>query len=186
MIASYLRVPVKVAFAILILLGGTCTWQTNQALAQEEVFSKMASREETSCGCGTKNSSSCECQAKRGSRVKGRFARGRRCGCGNGFGDSCACNGSYKFPVPPLYTYHWIGLYSHQRMTDYHSPWRFPPIRPYVDEIHIPLTDTPLQNSRTVYPISATQPLRFQKQIPSSTKQGSLFLQSMQEVYSQP
>ncbi len=48
--------------------------------------------------------------------------------------DSCNCNGSYKFPVPPLYTYHWPGLYAHRLMTDYHSPWRFPAIRPYEDE----------------------------------------------------
>jgi hypothetical protein len=48
--------------------------------------------------------------------------------------DSCNCNGSYKFPVPPLYTYHWPGLYAQQLMTDFHSPWRFPAIRPYEDE----------------------------------------------------
>ena len=47
---------------------------------------------------------------------------------------NCGCNGSYKYPVPPLSTYHWPGMYSHQLMTDYHSPWRFPPIRPYVEE----------------------------------------------------
>jgi hypothetical protein len=47
---------------------------------------------------------------------------------------NCGCNGSYKYPVPPLSTYHWPGMYSHQWMTDYHSPWRFPPLRPYVDE----------------------------------------------------
>jgi hypothetical protein len=47
---------------------------------------------------------------------------------------NCGCNGSYKFPVPPLSTYHWPGMYSHQLMTDYHSPWRFPPLRPYTDE----------------------------------------------------
>jgi len=47
---------------------------------------------------------------------------------------NCGCNGSYKFPVPPLYTYHWPGMYSQQLMTDYHSPWRFPPIKPYSDE----------------------------------------------------
>ena len=47
---------------------------------------------------------------------------------------NCNCNGSYKFPVPPLYTYQWPGRYSQQLMTDYHSPWRFPPLRPYVDE----------------------------------------------------
>ncbi len=48
--------------------------------------------------------------------------------------DSCDCNGSYKFPVPPLYTYHWPGLYAHRLMTDYHSPWRFPGLRPYKEE----------------------------------------------------
>jgi hypothetical protein len=50
-------------------------------------------------------------------------------------GFNCGCNGSYKFPVPPLYTYHWPGMYSAQLMTDYHSPWRFPPLKPYVDEV---------------------------------------------------
>lgn len=49
-------------------------------------------------------------------------------------GFNCGCNGSYKFPVPPLYTYHWPGMWSAQLMTDYHSPWRFPPLKPYVDE----------------------------------------------------
>lgn len=48
---------------------------------------------------------------------------------------SCGCNGSYKFPVPPLHTYHWPGMYSAQLMTDYHSPWRFPPLKAYVDEV---------------------------------------------------
>jgi hypothetical protein len=47
---------------------------------------------------------------------------------------NCGCNGSYKFPVPPLYTYHWPGMYSRQLMTDYQSPWRFPPLRPYTEE----------------------------------------------------
>src|SRR5262245_618393 len=41
-------------------------------------------------------------------------------------GFNCGCNGSYKFPVPPLYTYHWPGMWQAQLMTDYHSPWRFP------------------------------------------------------------
>ena len=47
---------------------------------------------------------------------------------------NCGCNGSYKYPVPPLSTYHWPGMFSHQLMTDYHSPWRFPPLKPYTDE----------------------------------------------------
>lgn len=67
-------------------------------------------------------------------------------GCGDGRGRgpryegldayfNCGCNGSYKFPVPPLYTYHWPGMYQQALMTDYHSPWRFPPLKPYVDEL---------------------------------------------------
>ncbi len=47
---------------------------------------------------------------------------------------NCNCNGSYKFPVPPQYTYHWPGMYSQQLMTDYQSPWRYPPLKPYFDE----------------------------------------------------
>jgi hypothetical protein len=50
---------------------------------------------------------------------------------------NCGCNGSYKFPVPPLYTYHWPGMYSAQTMTEYRSPWRFPPLKPFVDEIPV-------------------------------------------------
>jgi hypothetical protein len=49
-------------------------------------------------------------------------------------GFNCGCNGSYKFPVPPLYTYHWPGMWQQNLMTDYHSPWRFPPLKPYADE----------------------------------------------------
>ena len=41
---------------------------------------------------------------------------------------NCSCRGSYKFPVPPRYTYHWPGMYSQQYMTEYTSPYRFPPL----------------------------------------------------------
>ncbi|HOA50705.1 MAG: hypothetical protein WBH86_11250 [Thermogutta sp.] len=41
-------------------------------------------------------------------------------------GFNCSCRGSYKFPVPPQYTYHWPGLYSQQLMTSYQSPYRYP------------------------------------------------------------
>ena len=44
---------------------------------------------------------------------------------------NCDCRGSYKFPVPPQYTYHWPGLYAQQTMTEYASPWRFPPLEQY-------------------------------------------------------
>lgn len=48
---------------------------------------------------------------------------------------NCGCSGSYNYPVPPLYTYHWPGLYSQTLMTDYQSPWRFPPIRAYTEDV---------------------------------------------------
>ena len=50
-------------------------------------------------------------------------------------GFNCGCNGSYKFPVPPLYTYHWPGMWQQALMTDYHSPWRFPPLKPFTEEV---------------------------------------------------
>jgi hypothetical protein len=41
---------------------------------------------------------------------------------------NCNCKGSYKFPVPPQYTYHWPGMYSQQTMLEHVSPYRFPPL----------------------------------------------------------
>jgi len=79
---------------------------------------------ESECGCDS-NSDGC---GKRGCGKHGCAARNAN----RWF--NCNCNGSYKFPVPPLYTYHWPGMYSMQRMTDYHSPWRFPAIKPYEEE----------------------------------------------------
>ena len=58
-----------------------------------------------------------------GRRLRGRMRRVAQTGY-----DNCSCRGSYKFPVPPQYTYHWPGMYSMQRMTEYNSPWRFPPL----------------------------------------------------------
>ena len=86
---------------------------------------------------------------------------GAGCGCtscGHGFGHGCSwhrrpwryegldpcfncgCGGSYKFPVPPLYTYHWPGMYSAQLMTEYRSPWRFPPLRPFEEPAPVEVT----------------------------------------------
>ena len=48
---------------------------------------------------------------------------------------NCGCRGSYNNPVPPQYTYHWPGMYKQNLMTDYTSPWRFPPLKAYVDEV---------------------------------------------------
>ncbi|MCG8587509.1 MAG: hypothetical protein MI757_22610 [Pirellulales bacterium] len=72
-----------------------------------------------------------ECGGRRGRRGQG--SRGSAA-VNRAANFNCGCNGSYKFPVPPLSTYHWPGMYSIQLMTDYHSPWRFPPLRPYTDE----------------------------------------------------
>lgn len=53
-------------------------------------------------------------------------------GAGSRF--NCCCKGSYKFPVPPLSTYHWPGRFANRLMTDYQSPWRFPGVQPFGTE----------------------------------------------------
>lgn len=92
----------------------------------------------------------------------GGCGHGKCHGCGHGRGYegldrhfNCGCNGSYKFPVPPLYTYHWPGMYSQQLMTDYHSPWRFPPIKPYSDENLKPYPARGLQPADPVGPVDS-------------------------------
>ena len=72
---------------------------------------------------------------------------------------NCGCQGSYKYPVPPLYTYHWPGMYSAQLMTDYHSPWRFPPLKPYTDEV-APELQSSLRSLRRVQPASSLSEVR--------------------------
>jgi hypothetical protein len=104
------------------------------------------------CGCEQEACNSCgECGGRGGlfGHHGGGHHGGGHCGgghCGHGHHQhlegldrhfNCGCNGSYKFPVPPLYTYHWPGMNSAQLMTDYHSPYRFPPIKPYVDEVPV-------------------------------------------------
>lgn len=54
---------------------------------------------------------------------------------------NCGCKGSYNYPVPPQYTYHWPGMYKQNLMTDYTSPWRFPPLKAYVDELPVLSTE---------------------------------------------
>ena len=68
---------------------------------------------------------------------------------------NCGCRGSYNYPVPPQYTYHWPGMYKQNLMTDYTSPWRFPPLKPYVDEVPAqPASFAPVPELRTA---SATE-----------------------------
>ena len=92
----------------------------------------------------------CDDACSEGCDDKCRRGRARR---QSKWGYNCTCNGSYKFPVPPLSTYHWPGMYSHRLMTDYHSPWRFPALKPYTDEE----PDRDLQSRLpTIRPISQT------------------------------
>jgi len=61
---------------------------------------------------------------------------------------NCSCRGSYKFPVPPQYTYHWPGMYSQQTISEYRSPYRFPPLNLPPDMIPVgaegPMPQPPL------------------------------------------
>ena len=102
-------------------------------------------------GCGCDAAPACGCDGGgSGAAYGGDPCSGCGNGCGGLFGNwrnrgqryeglqagfNCGCNGSYKFPVPPLYTYHWPGMWQQNLMTDYHSPWRFPPLKPYTDEL---------------------------------------------------
>ena len=70
---------------------------------------------------------------------------------------NCGCSGSYKFPVPPQNTYFWPGsTYSMDLMTNYHSPWRFPPLKPYTEETLAPLGTESLSEDG-LRPISAVE-----------------------------
>jgi len=122
------------------------------------------------CGC---QQPVCGCEAGAGGACYGGGASDPCDPCGSGglfgrrnrgprfegleAGFNCGCNGSYKFPVPPLYTYHWPGMWSAQLMTDYHSPWRFPPLKPYVDEVPVPIGMN--GGEQSLQPVSATFPV---------------------------
>jgi hypothetical protein len=136
------------AFAILAAGLAACAWASTGSAADVKTVSKKSSikksaaRTDGGCeaapSCGDDSCSDCDsCDSaglpghRRGCRCEGcRLFSARR--ANNSF--NCTCNGSYKFPVPPLYTYHWPGMYSEELMTNYRSPWRFPPLKPYVDE----------------------------------------------------
>jgi hypothetical protein len=69
---------------------------------------------------------------------------------------NCGCHGSYNHPVPPQFTYHWPGtVYKQVLMTDYHSPWRFPPLKPYTDEVLTPQGAS--ADEPALRPVSATR-----------------------------
>ena len=56
---------------------------------------------------------------------------------------NCGCQGSYKYPVPPLYTYHWPGMYAQQSVLEFSSPWRQPGLQPLLDTESLEATITP-------------------------------------------
>ena len=114
------------------------------------------------CGCdaGDPGCGSCRGCGNGGCNECGCGLFGHKCGSGIDGLDrfaNCACNGSYNYPVPPLYTYHWPGMYKQVRMTDYHSPWRFPPLKKYEDE-PLPTIEIPAPKSaagpRLLRPVS--------------------------------
>lgn len=94
-----------------------------------------------------------DCGARGGCGLFGRRCRGAGAIEGVDPHFNCGCNGSYNYPVPPLYTYHWPGMYKQAVMTDYRSPWRFPPLQPYVDELPI---QSAAWETPALLPISAT------------------------------
>jgi len=108
-----------------------------------------------------------------GGRHGNRGLRNRR---NQELGFNCGCNGSYKFPVPPLYTYHWPGMYQQVLMTDYHSPWRFPPLKPYVDEVPpevLGKSSSPRhvrQASAIIAPTRTSQPASFSDRLEQSLR----------------
>jgi len=114
-------------------------------------------------GCNTCDNGACGNGGAHGCRLHG---RGHGCGHhhnkyidGLDYGANCNCNGSYNYPVPPLYVYHWPGMYKAVRMTDYHSPWRFPPLRPYVDEAPVAVPVTNDSAGASLQPVSALLPI---------------------------
>jgi hypothetical protein len=111
--------------------------------------------------CGEPTCGLADCCEKCGDGCGCSWFRGRRGARYEGLDPAfnCGCNGSYKFPVPPLYTYHWPGMYSAQLMTDYHSPWRFRPLKPYVDEVPAVEVGTSERLTRGVRPVSLSLPL---------------------------
>jgi hypothetical protein len=80
---------------------------------------------------------------------------------------NCECSGSYKYPVPPQYTYHWPGMYSQPTMTQYMSPYRFPPLKlpPKGEDILQGPEEQPKENvseritTRPIRPVSIHWPI---------------------------
>ena len=109
------------------------------------------------CGCDETCCGACGC------------CGGHTCACKQRLLDyaqfNCSCRGSYKYPVPPLYTYHWPGMYSQRTMTEYISPWRFPPLQPLQREARPAMPEAqpldPLTTDRQDGSVRQVSELRF-------------------------
>jgi hypothetical protein len=110
-------------------------------------------------GCNTGGQQACGGSGCGGGGAHGCRLHHKKYIDGKDRGFNCGCNGSYNYPVPPLYTYHWPGMYKAERMTDYHSPWRFPPLRPYTEEAAAPAPLTSAAMSSELMPITALMPI---------------------------
>jgi hypothetical protein len=119
------------------------------------------------CGCCATADCCGECAAGRCRIGCGRCRCGRHAARIAAIGEAnCACRGSYKFPVPLQYTYHWPGMYSMQRMTDYLSPYRFPPLE-------LPRSPLPLRDdqARAGSPVKQTGVLFDAPSAPADTSE---------------
>ena len=167
----------------------------------------------SSGGCSTGNCSNGGCNSC-GSGCGGHKHSWRHASCGQGgglFGHhgcknyiegldphfNCGCNGSYNFPVPPLSTYMWPGMYKDQLMTNYDNPKRFPPIKAYTDEAADVIPDAfrknypekprapviPLDEDLTQTRSGSIQPVGLRRELPTRKYAGSETMSEKMERY---
>lgn len=106
---------------LLLTAVGALVW--GQGLARADCGCQQDACSESACSPGPANGCGCPLCAL---QKLGQCYGARRAAIG---AFNCQCRGSYKFPAPPQYTYHWPGMYSQQTMTEYASPFRFPPLK---------------------------------------------------------
>ncbi len=124
------KVWILASLAALVACAGTAAAPGGEWQPPDPGYSMPAAQngygDDGCSGCaGAGQFNGCGCPACGLDRLCGRCAA-RKAAVGN---FNCSCRGSYKFPVPPQYTYHWPGMYSQQTMTEYSSPFRFPPLK---------------------------------------------------------
>jgi len=133
------------------------------------------------CACN-----GCEC-------VSGRGCRGCQHRLAQKFAEAgyfnCRCRGSYKYPVLPQYTYHWPGMYSQRTMTEYSSPYRFPPLRsPAEVSGQTPEEPDPEQTAGLIQETMPTEPNMLPNLAPSNgtAQPPATTSQRMKRLYGMP